>query len=56
MAEIIAPGIKGGICGKTPQAFTIGCRSSGESLEAVAVVRPDGEHRVKLSVLLLSNY
>nr|XP_021330210.1 filamin-A isoform X3 [Danio rerio] len=42
MTDIIAPGIKGGICGKTPQGFTISCSSSGESPNAVAVVRPDG--------------
>ncbi|KAK2885697.1 hypothetical protein Q8A67_016534 [Cirrhinus molitorella] len=42
MAEIIVPGIKGGICSRTPQSFTIDCSSSGETPETVAVVRPDG--------------
>ncbi|XP_059383627.1 filamin-B isoform X3 [Carassius carassius] len=42
MAEVIVPGFKGGICGKTPQSFTIDCSSSGETPETVAVVRPDG--------------
>lgn len=47
MAEIIVPGVKGGICGRTPQIFIIDCSSSGETPETVAVVRPDGEHEVK---------
>ncbi|KAF4096786.1 filamin-A isoform X3 [Onychostoma macrolepis] len=42
MAEIIVPGIKGGICARTPQSFTIDCSSSGETPETVAVMRPDG--------------
>ncbi|XP_043080224.1 filamin-A [Puntigrus tetrazona] len=42
MAEIIVPGIKGGVCGRTPQRFTIDCSSTGETPETVAVVRPDG--------------
>ncbi|XP_050952646.1 filamin-B isoform X3 [Labeo rohita] len=42
MAEIIVPGVKGGICGRTPQIFIIDCSSSGETPETVAVVRPDG--------------
>ncbi|XDV45848.1 hypothetical protein PO909_013870 [Leuciscus waleckii] len=41
MAEIV-PGFKGRICGRTSQIFTIGCNSSGEAPETVAVVRPDG--------------
>lgn len=47
MAEIIVPGFKGRICGRTSQTFTIGCSSNGEAPETVAVVRPDGEHKVK---------
>lgn len=47
MAEVIVPGFKGGICGRTPQSFRIDCSSSGETPETVAVVRPDGEHKVK---------
>lgn len=50
MAEIV-PGFKGRICGRTSQLFTIGCNSSGEAPETVAVVRPDGEHKVKLKHL-----
>uniref|UniRef100_A0A672NFU9 Filamin B, beta (actin binding protein 278) n=1 Tax=Sinocyclocheilus grahami TaxID=75366 RepID=A0A672NFU9_SINGR len=42
MAEVIVPGIKGGVCGRTPQSFTIDCSSSGKTPETVAVVRPDG--------------
>uniref|UniRef100_A0A9J7XGK7 Filamin B, beta (actin binding protein 278) n=1 Tax=Cyprinus carpio carpio TaxID=630221 RepID=A0A9J7XGK7_CYPCA len=42
MAEVIVPGFKGGICGRTPQSFRIDCSSSGETPETVAVVRPDG--------------
>ncbi|XP_048033232.1 filamin-B isoform X2 [Megalobrama amblycephala] len=42
MAEIIVPGFKGRICGRTSQTFTIGCSSNGEAPETVAVVRPDG--------------
>lgn len=53
MAEIIVPGFKGRICGRTSQMFTIGCNSSGEAPETVAVVRPDGEHKVKLKRLCL---
>ncbi len=47
MTEMIVPGIKGGICGRTPQSFTIDCSSSGETPETVAVVRPDGELSTK---------
>lgn len=54
MAEIV-PGFKGRICGRTSQMFTIGCNSSGEAPETVAVVRPDGEHRVKLKHLYLQS-
>ncbi|XP_056102361.1 filamin-A isoform X3 [Rhinichthys klamathensis goyatoka] len=42
MEEIIVPGFKGRICSRTSQMFTIGCNSSGEAPETVAVVRPDG--------------
>ncbi|XP_067228456.1 filamin-B isoform X2 [Chanodichthys erythropterus] len=42
MAEIIFPGFKGRICGRTSQTFTIGCSSNGEAPKTVAVVRPDG--------------
>ncbi|XP_016320434.1 filamin-A [Sinocyclocheilus anshuiensis] len=42
MAKVIIPGIKGGVCGRTPQSFTIDCSSSGETPGTVAVVRPDG--------------
>ncbi|TRZ01404.1 hypothetical protein DNTS_018426 [Danionella cerebrum] len=45
-AQIFAPGIKGGLCGKTPQMFIIDPNRSGEMPETMAVVRPDGSMEV----------